>query len=143
MKITFFLLVLCLSIVTGCCNCRNSEKEVKKDRINSVKLSPGTQSFLMKLSDEKKNAPDITAYSPSEKLRNEFPIVLIKENYYVNGMLKTNSNIDTSTIDKLGVIVGTKAGNIWTVKIPLSKFEDLLNVSGIEYLQIDEKVHIK
>ena len=133
-------MILCLSFIIGCCNCKNVDNEEKKNIKYSVKLSPRTQTFLMKLTEDKKNETDLSKYIPSEKLRSEFQIILIEGIYYINGMLKINSNIDSATIEKLGVLVGTKAGNIWTVKIPLSKFENLSNVSGIDYLQIDEKV---
>jgi minor extracellular serine protease Vpr len=38
----------------------------------------------------------------------------------------------------LGAKVGTKAGNIWTVQVPLDKVADFCEVSGIAYIQMDE-----
>jgi minor extracellular serine protease Vpr len=43
-------------------------------------------------------------------------------------------------IAKLGIHVNTKAGNIWTVKIPVNQLIEFTKIEGIAYIQLDEPV---
>lgn len=57
---------------------------------------------------------------------------------YVSGMLKVNENIQPKDLTALGVIIGTKAKNIWTFQIPEDKLADLTTLPNIEFIQMDE-----
>lgn len=46
-------------------------------------------------------------------------------------------------LDGIGAIVGTKAGNIWTVHVPVEKIPAFTTVQGVEYIQLDEPVFPK
>lgn len=46
-------------------------------------------------------------------------------------------------LSTLGVFIGTKAGNIWTVQVPLDKVVAFTNTPGIAYIQLDEPVFPK
>jgi hypothetical protein len=52
-----------------------------------------------------------------EKNRN---VVMYKNNGedYINAFIKVSENMKEESLTQLGVIVGTRAGNIWTVKSP-------------------------
>lgn len=45
-----------------------------------------------------------------------------------------------AALNKLDVSVGTKAGTIWTVQVPLSRFTDFCALKEIAYIQMDEPV---
>jgi len=68
-------------------------------------------------------------------------IKTLKQQQYISALIKVNDKIDVQKLNKLGVIVGTKAGNVWTAKIPNDKFQDFISIEGIEYIQMDEPIH--
>lgn len=59
---------------------------------------------------------------------------------FVSAIIKVRSNVDVAQFSSAGVIVGTKAGLIWTVQIPADQFQIFTELQGIEYIQIDEPV---
>lgn len=59
---------------------------------------------------------------------------------YLSAFVKVSNAIDETQFNKLGVIVGTKAGNIWTVRIPKYNMVAFIKLSGIEYIELDRPV---
>lgn len=58
---------------------------------------------------------------------------------YVSGLIKVNDQTAVDAdLDKLGVLIGTKAGDIWTVQVPAEQVIAFTNVRGISYIQVDE-----
>lgn len=59
----------------------------------------------------------------------------------VGALIKVNDAPKAhSGITALGVNIGTKAGNVWTVKIPKEKLLQFSQLDGISYIQLDEPV---
>jgi minor extracellular serine protease Vpr len=58
---------------------------------------------------------------------------------YLCGMIKAGS-VQEQALSSLGVKVGTKAGDIWTVQIPLASVDAFINVNGIEYIEFDQPI---
>jgi minor extracellular serine protease Vpr len=52
----------------------------------------------------------------------------------------SNAGIAQSGLTSLGIAVGTKAGNIWTVRVPANRIEAFTQLPGISYIQLDEPV---
>ena len=66
----------------------------------------------------------------------------IDDQEYVNAFIKTNDKIVVSEFEKLGIIIGTMAGNIWTIKIPIDKVRVLTALDvGIDFIQLDQPVY--
>ncbi|MBS1775219.1 MAG: S8 family peptidase [Bacteroidetes bacterium] len=59
----------------------------------------------------------------------------------VCGMVKVNSSINELQLLNLGCIIGTKAGNIWTVQVPVSHVAQFCTLSALDYVQLDEPIH--
>lgn len=57
---------------------------------------------------------------------------------FLSALIKVASSVNESDFALLNAIVGTKAGNIWTVQIPENKLNDFILIKGIEYIQLDE-----
>ena len=57
---------------------------------------------------------------------------------YISALLKVNNTIDVSQLNALRIKIGTKAGSIWTAQIPIENVEAFIQVSGIDYIQLDE-----
>lgn len=64
----------------------------------------------------------------SEKLHNE----------ETGAIIKVNDQIDESKFVGLHVTVQIKAGNIWTVRTPIKNINKLSEISGVEYIHVDE-----
>jgi len=56
---------------------------------------------------------------------------------YISALIKVSSDIDQSKLDAIGVLVGTKAGSIWTVQIPIQNLQAFTIVPGIGYIALD------
>lgn len=58
---------------------------------------------------------------------------------YMSTMIKAGI-VSQADLDMIGARVGTKAGNIWTVQVPIQNLDAFINTNGIEYIQFDEPV---
>ena len=59
---------------------------------------------------------------------------------YISAFIKVNSAIDQHSLDALDVFVGTRAGNVWTVQIPVEKVQNFIHLSGIDFIDLDAPV---
>ncbi len=97
---------------------------------SKAKLSALSQQYML----SKKNI--------NFKIENSnFVVKKIHNTYYLSAFIKILPNIDEAALKALNVNIGTKAGNIWTVQIPESHFNDFILVNGIEYVQLDEPIY--
>lgn len=143
--------LICVLLLSSCCNCKQTTKEDKEAMKDNEQLtsqdsqlahmSPYTRIFLKKMDEEKKFFPENAKFLPSDELIEQFNIIRIEGIYYVGGILQVKENIDGKSIEELGVKIGTKAGIVWTVKIPIGKVEDVLRLDDILYMQIDERIY--
>lgn len=49
-----------------------------------------------------------------------------------------HSAVADAGLKSIGAHVGTKAGDIWTLQVPVNKMQDLTIVNGITYVQVDQ-----
>lgn len=101
---------------------QNTEKKM-------AKLSPQTQQFLVSINKTR-------AHVRSEK----YVYSEIGQTTFLSALIKTDVNIDELGIKALGAMVGTKAGDIWTVRIPINKVRAFTLLEGIRYIQLDEPI---
>ncbi|HRO43132.1 MAG TPA: S8/S53 family peptidase [Flavipsychrobacter sp.] len=94
-----------------------------------AKLSPRTKIFLLQIEQKPNSLPPNYIYKQ------------IGSETYLSAFIKVNATIDEATMRTLGVKTGTKAGNIWTIQIPVAKLRSVSLINGIEYLQLDEPIH--
>ena len=57
---------------------------------------------------------------------------------YISALIKVNNAVNDAQFNLLGVNIGTRAGNIWTIQIPIENVEPFIHLSGIDYIQLDE-----
>jgi minor extracellular serine protease Vpr len=60
---------------------------------------------------------------------------LNKAEYNISALVQVNENILESYLKAKGILVQTKAGNIWSVMIPMHVLNDISNIKGIDYLE--------
>jgi len=56
----------------------------------------------------------------------------------VNAIGKVSTDIDQKNLLDLGIKIGTKAGNIWTLKVPVMMLKDLTKLPGLLALDLDQ-----
>jgi minor extracellular serine protease Vpr len=60
---------------------------------------------------------------------------------YISALIKVSDEANAQTgLKNIGAHIGTKAGKIWTVKVPVEKTEAFTQLKGIAYIQMDEPV---
>lgn len=58
---------------------------------------------------------------------------------YISALIKVNHAAAAQTaLDNINALVGTKAGDVWTVRVPYNKVVEFTQISGIGYIQLDE-----
>lgn len=60
---------------------------------------------------------------------------LNKAEYKISALVQVNQNISENDLKAKGILVQTKAGNIWSVIIPMHVLNDISNIKGIDYLE--------
>ncbi len=98
---------------------------------NHVSLSAG----LMQLLHEDSTSPVARLGGSSHHIQSRAPRVHL--------LMKVAADIDESALKQSGAIVGTRAGNIWTVRIPREKVRQLTEIRGIEYLELGQRVALQ
>jgi len=64
----------------------------------------------------------------------------IKGETFVSTLIKVTPQINEKSITQLGAYIGTKAGNIWTVQVPISQLQKFIAITQIDYIQLDEPI---
>jgi hypothetical protein len=64
----------------------------------------------------------------------------IKGETFVSTLIKATPQINEKSITQLGAFIGTKAGNIWTVQVPVSQLQKFIAITSIDYIQLDEPI---
>ncbi len=117
-NLLFFLLLLVSSGI------------IAQARINA----PGNYFFheLNKISD---------LNQPPKSFVQDYDLLYINDAYHIGilGMVDETS-IDEGALANLGVINRTRAGNVWTFRVPLANAEAFTHVAGLRYLEIAEPV---
>ncbi len=58
---------------------------------------------------------------------------------YISALVKvTDEAVAQSRLDAIHAHIGTKAGSVWTVKVPVDKIVPFTETSGLSYVQLDE-----
>ena len=114
------LLLIAISIATSV-NAQTSEIKAK--------LSPQTRKYLLEIS---KTATDQVPGGYAYR-------TLSDGKTYLSALIKVeNSTSADLNLKSIGAIVGTKAGNIWTVQVPSENVRAFTGLSGISYIELDQ-----
>jgi minor extracellular serine protease Vpr len=119
-KLSFFVvfLFICIGI------------SAQNTNLPTVKCSPQTLKYFQ------------TAEKSSEAiiLKDEYIYKKIDDTYYLSALAKVDQSLDLTAIKELGVLTGTRAGNIITVQIPVQNVKAFSMLKGLVYLELDEPV---
>ncbi len=99
------------------------------------KLSSAAKQFLWKLNQEPDN--ELHIYPEFVYLEDA------SQQLYISTFIKVEDSFNGDVLEAIGVKVNTKAGNIWTVKVPVQQFKNFTNTQGIRYIDMDAPVAIQ
>jgi minor extracellular serine protease Vpr len=97
---------------------------------NGPKLSAGTLQFLWQM---EQNLAD-----KNGTLQNYVYNQGIDNKILVNAIVKVSPEINEKEFKELRVSIGTKAGNIWTIRIPTNRVKEVAKFSGILAMEMDQ-----
>lgn len=93
---------------------------------NPPALSPTTQLFLEDIGKANGSLPPSYVYRRNAT-----------GNVCVAAMIKVNTAVNEHAFEAIGATVGTRAGNIWTVSIPVQAVQMFTGLRGIDYIDLD------
>lgn len=96
------------------------------------KLSGYTQQFVY---ENKKNSELLTRTNADYVYRYNAQGELC-----ISALIKVQTGFNENTLLEKGVQIGTKAGNVWTVQVPVKNFTAFIQTSGIRYIDLDQPV---
>jgi len=78
--------------------------------------------------------------SNSENLFKKYSFTKQGEIQYLNTLAKINSKYNRNLIESKGIIIGSKTGDIITMKIPYNLISENINIEGIDYIEPARKI---
>jgi minor extracellular serine protease Vpr len=120
----FFIALVLLSFV-----CKNVTAQTTSS-LPQPKLSAATKQFLWQYKKQNPENP-----TPIKGFAYKMDA---QKNIYVSAIIKVNHGFNESALNALGVHVNTKAGNIWTVQVPLNTMSQFTQTNGIKYIEMDQ-----
>lgn len=95
------------------------------------KLSPRTKLYLSELEENQK-----------AQIQRNYVYRQTSEGLYMSAVIKVGNGLNEAELKSNGIKVNTKAGNIWTVMIPINDVAAFTKTQGISYIELDEPVAI-
>ncbi|PZF72110.1 S8/S53 family peptidase [Taibaiella soli] len=113
-------------------SCLSAPVWAQNQQGNTPKLSPVARQYMLELK-KSGNTGEIMPGYVYRKMANGQTCVsaLIK----VSDAAMANDNLKN-----IGVYIGTKAGDIWTVQVPVEKMAPFTITPGVSYIQLDEPI---
>lgn len=79
--------------------------------------------------------------STFDNFAREYELLKIDGTYYIGALALVDVNsIDEASLEQLSVISDSKINDLWTLRIPIDNFQEVLQIAGIKYLEIGEAV---
>ena len=137
-----FLVLLFLIIMLSC---RTEKDGASKETSSSVlvpasdtddtdsvspEMSPATKRFVSRLKE--------LSWQPDQELISQYNLRKINGSYHAGAILTVIPGANGGELEKEGVLIGTTAENIWTVKVPVAAFRNISDWENVKYIKIDQ-----
>ena len=97
---------------------------------STARLSAFTKHFLTEFKNLKGKSAHVSGYNYKQ----------IDGKLYISSLIKVNSDVSETDLNSRGILIGTKAGHIWTAQIPVESVQTLTAIKGISYIEFDMPV---
>ncbi len=101
-----------------------------QDKPDAPRLSPQTKMYLYETAK-----PGYDGAMLPDYIYRELP-----GGRYIAALVKVTPALNVAQLEHLGARIGTRAGNIWMVQIPVQSVKAFTSIKGLDYVQLDEPV---
>lgn len=146
---TTISLLLCSLVLQTMTSCLSTKKSSSTEEVLNqetlFQVSPRTQLFLSDYQKElKASKSSIQLFEPSTKMVDKYLLSKsVDGSYSLKGFAKTVDSFDKSSLESLGISMGSNMSGQQSLQIPLSSFQKFLQLEGISYFEIVEKANLK
>ena len=102
--------------------------------------NPQTQNLLRDLKAEGCCKKD---FAPSAALIEKYNLRQDGKTFYASGFLYVSPQTKPADVERHGAMVGTQAGNIWTVQIPVQNLGRVLKTKGVSNFEVGQRVQTR
>lgn len=117
---------------------KNNESELNFD--SSFNMSANASLFFKKLSKEQKQETN-NDFTPSQELIKKYGLKKIDNSYYFRGFIKTGTSFSQKSLSRINIKCSMNSGAIKTISVPINKTKEFLQIKGIEYFELSNRVH--
>lgn len=111
-------------------SCLSAPAFAQSQQESLPKLSPVARQYMLEL----KKSGNTEAVMPGYVYRK-----MANGQVCVSALIKvSDAAMANDNLKNMGVFIGTKAGDIWTVQVPVEKMNAFTTTAGIAYIQLDE-----
>lgn len=151
-KLTTILILTTSTLLLSCAETKKvSAKNQEQKKVENttemkseIKTSAFARLFINDLNKElDKQKKSIENYKPSKELIDKYGIQLFNDEYFIQGFITTNNQLDQTALNQLNITTGKPMGNKMTIRIPVKSFNQFLQIKGIEYFEMNPKSEIK
>lgn len=106
-----------------------------------AQLSSQTQMLINEYNMQKeKQKKEGGSFTLPPKLIDRYNIRFKDNLYFADALITVNEIINEFQLNRFGIQVNSKIKNTWSVSIPLDKIDNLINLEGVEFIDIGHKV---
>lgn len=139
-----FLLPSCVGVKNSPSRQKKIVKTENKKLTTTFRISAFAKFFLLDLNKAlSKQDVTIEDFKPSEEFLKKYPLNKSGGKYLVRGFVKTNSHFNSEECEKYGISTGRPIGGQMTISIPLKSFEKFLNMTNIEYFEMNPRTKLR
>ena len=101
------------------------------------RFTPYTQSFLDKL-----NSTSTDQVASRDLLRSYSVETTADGEYRVDAFVEVENPLAIAQLEQLGAVCGVECGNLLTISVPLSRFEELVDIDGVATVDIAQPLRL-
>ena len=150
MKLTFIaLLCVCGMCLFMMCNGskKTADSEVTLNDREAManpkyRLAPSTQLFVNDLITALGDG-ELASFKPTNELYQKHQMSASNDTVRIGGFINIGSSFDHEKCRSLNIQLAQQTDKVCTVQVPLISLPAFLQLDGIEYFQLTEKIHPK
>jgi len=131
-------------MLVGCAssNKNTSTENTQQTSVSKAQLSNSFNTFWRELTEEA-DGKLLEQFIPSQKLIKRYSLREQNQQFFISGFLHTDSTFNKADIENIGGNVVTSASMIKTFLIPIKNIPLFIQIKGITYIEIGQKVRTK
>lgn len=144
MKAKFLCCGIVIIMLVGCAssNKNTNTENTQQTSVSKAQLSNSFNTFWRELTEEA-DGKLLEQFIPSQKLIKRYSLREQNQQFFISGFLHTDSTFNKADIENIGGNIVTSASMIKTFSIPIKNIPLFIQIKGITYIEIGQKVRTK